>query len=225
MRNLLRSAPLSRLAALVAAPLLALSLSGCEATEKALQATIDTYWTKAAEKAKLETELETQLKTGLDNALAGKKVLSLLLYDIYIHSVYDVDVNLGSKQPTVKTPTSSFWGTPGHLWYELGWSVTWAKGNGAQFQFTLDLRPAFPDHRVKIYDLNVAAKGTALIDLDVKTGKTSVEVFTESASVDCKAVAKGWFWTIDIKDKVQKEIKSMLDEKVIKKAIKKTFEL
>ncbi|MBI5367493.1 MAG: hypothetical protein HZA54_10690 [Planctomycetes bacterium] len=199
------------------------ALVGCETTEKALQATVNVFWTNATEKAKMETQLETKLGAGLNTALVGKKVLNLLFYDVYIHSVKSPDVVLGTKQPTIKTPSSHFWGTPGHLWYELGWKLTWAKGNGASIAFTLDLRPAFPDHRVKIYDLNVLANGTCLVDLDIHTGKTTLSVFTESASIDCRADAKGWFWTIDIKDKVKTEIKKALEDVVIGKIIAKTL--
>ncbi|MBI3272928.1 MAG: hypothetical protein HYZ53_28325 [Planctomycetes bacterium] len=207
----------------VLAAAIPLALTGCEATEVALQSTLDTYWNSAGEKAKLEAEMEAQLKTGLNTALVGKKVLNLLFYDVYIHSVNETDLDIGTKSPKIKTPTSNFWGTPGHLWYSLDWTLTWAKGNGAKLSFLLDLRPAFPDHRVKIYDLDVLAKGTTLIDLNVSTGKTTVQVFTETANIDCKAEAKGWFWTIDIKDKVKKEIKKALDEKVIGKAFTKTL--
>ncbi len=197
--------------------------AGCEYTEITLQATIDSFWKTASEKAKLEADVEAKMHTGLNDFLTGKKVLDLWLYSVYIHDVENVDVNLGSVGPKIKVPSSKFWGTPGHLWYSFPWALTWAKGNGAKASFKLDLRPAFPDHTVKLSNLDVVASGDALIDLDVKTGKVTVEVFTKTMAIDLKAEAEGWFWTLDVKDKVKKEIQKALDEKVIDKVFSKAF--
>jgi len=207
----------------LAAVLVGALCAGCEYTELTLQATIDTFWKTASEKAKLEAEVEKKMDAGLNATLTGRKVLDLWLYSIYIHDVENVDVNLGTFGPKIKVPDSKFWGTPGHLWYSMKWTLTWAKGNGAKLSFKLDLRPAFPDHTVKISDLNVLAEGDALVDLDVETGKVKVDVYTKSMAVDLKAQAEGWFWTLDVRDKVKKEIQKALDEKVIDKVFSKAF--
>lgn len=201
---------------------------GCNELVRAkLQGEIDKLWTDPARKSKTEDDLEKKLKEEVDDALGGKE-FEVPGPNPYLHHVKKVRVNLGTKSPLLSIPGEvTVSQTETHYYVNFEWGANWKNDNGAKVDLELDLRShkwylfnEFPDHTVKLSKIGAVGAGSAVVVVPKRGGQAVASLTVKSASVDLKADAKGWFWTIN----VSKQIKGQLNDELLRKFVGKSIE-
>jgi len=202
------------------------SFTSCEleqTVETGLQTAVQEIWSIGWVKAAMESKSEEALLPGLKKLLVGKKFIESWTGNVYIHDVKWTDVKLGNTPPAFDVTGLTWWETPTHYYLNVGWAIDWPKPNGSEVRFKLDLRAwhGFPDHTVRLYDLNTQAQGNTLVTIPKSLAvRGVVSVSVSQFQMDLKADAKGWFWTVDISNKAKK----LLSEKLVGYLVDQTFQ-
>lgn len=205
-------------------PLFACFLGCEESVELQVQSQIDTVWTNASRKAEVEDAVEAELKSELEGGLEGTNVLDMGLYSVYIHDIPWVRADLGDTPPTFDAWNVQENENSTYKVLQFDWSLEWKNGNGAEVSFYLDLRPAFPDHTVRIYDITGRLSGHAYFRwAQTATGTDRAEVTVSDSTLDLQAEAEGWFWTVDISETVKNGIDEAEFRKIAREQIKAAF--
>lgn len=188
----------------VLVPFLA-SFLGCEQeVELQVQSQIDMVWSNATKKAQVEDVVEADIKSELESGLEGKILFKVGLYYVYIHDIPWVQADLGDTPPTFNAWNVQENENTTYRVLAFDWELTWESGNGAKVSFYLDLRPTFPDHTVCIHDITGRLSGHAYFRwARTSEGTDLATVSVTDSSIDLKADAEGWFWTVDVSETVK----------------------
>lgn len=208
-------------------------LAGCgEPTiEVLVQRRIGETWYNANAKAAFENDAEAAMLPMLRQQLNGRQVYTvdgwLFSYDVYVYDVDWVDVNVGTRPPvlTVLADPPAQWTSDGSYDYiNFDFTLDWAAGNGATVSFYMDLRPWFPDHTVTIYDIAAWGWGNAVARIPKNPAEApQVTVTLFDARVNLSARAEGWFWTVDVSNRVRGMVNEILVRRLLGRMIVTSF--
>ncbi|MBI2898798.1 MAG: hypothetical protein HYY17_01295 [Planctomycetes bacterium] len=198
---------------------------GCESeVELQVQSQINTVWSDAAKKSQVEDAVEAEIRSELESGLEGTILFQYGLYFVYIHDIPWVRADLGDTPPTFNAWNVQENENTAYRVLQFDWELTWESGNGAEVSFYLDLRPTFPDHTVRIYDITGRLSGHAYFRWALTSeGTDRATVSVTDSSIDCKAEAEGWFWTVDISETVKDGIDQGELRKIAREQIKAAF--
>lgn len=196
-----------------------------------IQGQLDRFWTDPARKSETEATAETKLKAALDANLAGQE-FEVTGPNPYVHHVKWVNVDIGERGPVIAVPAAvTSWETDTNYYLQFPFEADWNRGNGAKVDVGLDLRThsiwtayGYPDHDVHVRDIDAWAKGTALVAIPKAGGKGTATITIQQTTIDLRAEAEGWFWTVNVSSDIKKQVDRGLVRDVVGKAIKLAFD-
>lgn len=181
------------------------ALGGCD-YDAALETVINTHftnqWTNATSKAALEDRAERNLLPRLRERLNGVSMLrqdyGLGTYEVYVHDVDWVAVDLGGTPPRIDVRNATVWSTELFDYVRFDWEFSWARGNRAEIRFRMDMRPWFPDYTIRIYDIHGRARGWAQAAYPKRQGFTGwATAWCGEIDVTARTAAEFWYFTAD----------------------------
>jgi hypothetical protein len=206
-------------------------LVGCnEQIRGKLQAEVDRIWSSPARKAETEALITRTVKVELDKNLVGES-FEVPGPNPYLHRIKSLSLSLGTKAPVIVIPGKpEFSQSKTHYYLAFSWRAEWKKGNRASLRMPLDMRThkwwlanEYPDHTVKIRDIVATAEGEAIVVLPKKSKRATATLTVEKSSMDLRADAEGWFWTVNISKQIKKQIEKKVLRTLVGKSVEKAF--
>ncbi len=209
-----------------------LSLSSCASQIQGMvQAELNKYWSQPAKKAAFQSQAKTQLHAALKGYLVGQE------FDIkgpnpYVKRIKQTVVNVGTVAPDFEVLGNVQLTQTGNFHYGLfDWQAHWEPGNGARLVIKLELKShawylfkEYPDHKVTVKNIDAVLTGSAVVMVPASLDHADVTVTVDSAAIDLRAEAKGWFWTINISNQIKSKVRDLVLREVIGKAIERGFD-
>ena len=195
-----------------------------------IQLQLDKLWSDPARKSETEAKAETKLKAALDANLAGRS-FEVTGPNPYVHHIKWVNVDLGDRGPVVAVPSATAWETDTNRYVQFAFEADWNRGNAAKVDLGLDMRThsfwtayEYPDHDVRIRDIDAFVKGTALVVIPKSGAQGTATITVSQATIDLSAQAEGWFWSVNISSEIKKQVDASMVRDVVGKAIKLAFD-